>query len=303
MRRVLTATAAAFLCAALPALAQGDFDKVEIKAQKVAGNVWVLYGAGGNIALSVGDDGVVMVDDQFAPLAPKIRKAIAQITKKPIKFLLNTHWHGDHTGGNALFEQGGATILAHDNVRKRLAEGNKASGPTHAEPAPLAALPVVTFDQSATVHLNGEDIRAVHVPRGHTDGDSIVYFTRSNVVHLGDDFFTIGFPFIDLSTGGSVKGTIEALDKLLPTLPKDAKLIPGHGEVSDVEGLRKYTRTLADIYAAVQAGIGQRKTLEQLKKERVLAPWSKLSWAFINEDTFLEIVYADITQSQPSRGP
>jgi glyoxylase-like metal-dependent hydrolase (beta-lactamase superfamily II) len=295
-----TVAAAAVLLSSLPGRAQTDFDKVQIKVQKVAGSVYVLYGAGGNIAVSVGDDGVVMVDDQFAPLAPKVKKAIASITKKPVRFLLNTHWHGDHTGGNGAFAQGGVTILAHENVRKRLAAGNPAPGFTHADPAPAQALPVITFDQSATVHLNGEDIRAVHVPRGHTDGDSIVYFTKSNVVHLGDDFFAVGFPFVDLGSGGSVKGTIEALEKLIPTLPADAKLIPGHGEVAGVEALKTYVRNLSDIYAAVQAGVGQRKSLEELKKERVLSKWSSMSWSFLNEDGFLEMVYADITQSQPS---
>ncbi|GAC1299346.1 MAG: MBL fold metallo-hydrolase [Myxococcales bacterium] len=295
--------AAAALAVATPAAAQSpDFSKVRIKAAKVAGNIYVLTGAGGNIAVSVGDDGVVMVDDQFAPLAPRIKRAIAALTKKPIRFVLNTHWHGDHTGGNLSFERGGATLIAHENVRKRMATGAK-GGIAKADPAPRDALPVVTFDESATVHLNGEEIRAVHVPRGHTDGDSIVFFTKSNVVHLGDDFFSIGFPFVDLDSGGSVKGVIEVLGKLLPTLPADVKVIPGHGAVTDLDGLKKWVRAIEEIYGAVESGVGQRKTLEQLKQERVLSKWSSMSWEFIDENKFLELVYRDVTQGGPAKAP
>jgi cyclase len=304
MKPALAIALAVTLGASLPARSEQtqDFSKVQIKAVKVAGNVYVLYGAGGNIALSVGDDGVVMVDDQFAPLAPKIKEAIAGITKKPMRFILNTHWHSDHTGGNEIFERGGATIVAHDNVRKRLVAGATIMG-NKVPPAPKDALPILTFDDTATLHLNGEDIRAVHVPAGHTDGDSIIYFTKSNVVHLGDDFFQNGFPFIDLASGGSVKGLIDVLNKLIPTLPADAKLIPGHGEVANLEALKAFTKNIEDIYAAVSSGVGQRKSLEQLKKEKAFSKWASMGRAFVSEDLFLEIVYADITQGPKAKAP
>src|SRR6266508_3735399 len=180
---------------------QVDFSKVQIKVTKVSGNIYLLEGAGGNIAASVGDDGIVIVDDQFTPLAEKIQAALKGITDKPVRFIINTHYHGDHTGGNEFFQKQ-APIIAHDNVRKRLQAGGAAGngGSLHMEQKaqPKGALPIITFDHDVTVHLNGEDIRALHFPAGHTDGDSVIYFPKSNVVHMGDDFVTYGFPFVDL---------------------------------------------------------------------------------------------------------
>src|SRR5262249_5353495 len=189
------------------AWAQQDFDKVQIKVTKVAGTVYMLEGSGGNIGVSVGEDGILIVDDQFAPLVPKIQAALKGISDKPVKFVLNTHWHGDHTGGN---EKLGALapIIAHTNVRKRLGSESTTRTGQKRPPSPKAALPVITFDDRLTVHLNGEDIRAIHFPSGHTDGDAIIFFTQSNVVHMGDDFFSGQFPFIDLQSGGTVKGYI-----------------------------------------------------------------------------------------------
>ena len=174
---------------------------MQMKLTKVGGTVYMLEGAGGNIGVSVGEDGIVLVDDQFAPLAPKIREALKGLTDKPIKFVLNTHFHGDHTGGNAQFGAE-APIIAQENVRKRLKEGGAVAG-SEAKPAPKEALPVITFNDRATVHLNGEDIRAIHFPHGHTDGDSIIFFPQSNVVHMGDDFVTYGFPFVDVRSGAA----------------------------------------------------------------------------------------------------
>ena len=231
-----------FAFAATSVFAQQDFSKVEIKVTKVAGTVYMLTGAGGNIGVSVGDDGIVIVDDQFAPLAPKIIEALNGITDKPIKFIINTHYHGDHTGGNEIFGRTG-TIIAHDNVRKRLESGTSARGNT-TPPAPKVALPIVTFNDTATVHVNGEDIRAVHFPHGHTDGDAVIYFTQSNVVHMGDDFFNGMFPFVDVDNGGSVRGMLATVDKVLSTMPDDAKVIPGHGPLSDKAGLRAFAEVL-----------------------------------------------------------
>jgi cyclase len=275
-----------------------DFSKVQIKVTKVAGNIYMLQGAGGNIAASVGDDGIVVVDDQYAPLADKIQAALKGITDKPIRFVINTHYHEDHTGGNEFFQQK-APIIAHDNVRKRLEEGgtagNGGSVKFEAKPQPKSALPIITFDHDVTVHLNGEDIRALHVPSGHTDGDSVIFFPKSNVVHMGDDFVTYGFPFIDLGGGGSVEGMIAGLETIVPKLPPDVKVIPGHGPVSTLDDVRAYIKMLKDTTAAVQAGIKQGKTLDQLKQEKVLDPWKKYSGDFISSDAFIETLYNDLT--------
>ncbi len=189
-----------------------DWSKVQIKATKVSGNIYMLEGQGGNIAASVGEDGIFIVDDQFAPLAEKIQAALKdlKITDKPVRFVINTHYHGDHSGGNAPFSNAGSTVIAQDNVRKRLESGgvagNGGSMKMENKPAEKAALPVITFDHDVTVHLNGEDIRALHFPSGHTDGDSIIFFPKNNVVHMGDDFVRYGFPFIDVSSGGQRPG-------------------------------------------------------------------------------------------------
>jgi len=291
----------AILLAALTCLAVAqdrDFSKVEMKVTKVSGNVYMLEGAGGNIGVSVGDDGIVMVDDQFAPLADKIRVALKGITDKPIRFIINTHYHSDHTGGNALFQKD-APILAHDNVRRRLEEGtspgNYGGLSRPGKASPKEALPILTFDHDVTVHLNGEDIRALHFPSGHTDGDSVVFFPKSNVVHMGDDFVTYGFPFIDLRGGGSVEGMIKALEEIVPKLPPDVKVIPGHGVVSNLDDVRRYIAMLKDTSDVVEKGIKQGKTVDQLKQENVLAAWEKWSGHFITTEQWLITLYNDLT--------
>ena len=212
---------------ATAAFAQRDFSQVEVKATRVAGAVYMITGAGGNIGVSVGDDGLVMIDDQYAPVAPKIEAALKTISNRPLRFILNTHFHGDHTGGNEHFGKT-APLVAHENVRRRLASGGVVRGGT-IPPAPAGALPVITFNDNLTIHLNGEDVRAIHTPHGHTDGDSVIWFTKSNVVHMGDQFFNGAFPFVDRDSGGSVRGTIANIDRVLATIPDDVKVIPGHG--------------------------------------------------------------------------
>ena len=281
------------------ALAQQDWSAVEIKSTRVAGTVYMLTGSGGNIGACVGDDGIVIVDDQYAPLAPKIREALRAISDKPIAFIINTHYHGDHTGGNAIFGRE-APIVAHENVRKRMKDGTTALGRT-TPPAPNDALPVVTFDSTATIHVNGEEIRAVHVPSGHTDGDAVIYFPQSNVVHMGDDFFNGRFPFIDIENGGSVKGLIAGIEKVLTTVPADVKVIPGHGPLADVAALRDYLAMLKAASAAVQKSVKAGKTLEQTVKEKPLAAWDKWSWGFITTDKFTEILYND-AKKKPTKG-
>jgi cyclase len=284
--------------AATLAFAQQDFSKVEIKAEKVSGNIYMLTGAGGNIGVSAGDDGIVIVDDQFAPLADKIRAALKGITDKPVRFVINTHWHGDHTGGNPQFGET-STIIAQTNVRKRLAEGMAGAPPIPATPPMVkAGLPVITFDHDVTVHVNGEDIQAIHFPSGHTDGDSVIFFPNSHVVHMGDDFVTYGFPFIDLRSGGSAKGMIAACEKIMATLPADTKVIPGHGPLSTVADLKPFVQMLRETSAIVQKGIDQHKTLEQLQKENVLAAYSE-KWspkgAFIDTNKMIETLYNDLS--------
>jgi cyclase len=287
----------ALLLAGSAARAQQDFSQVQIKVTKVAGTVYLLEGAGGNIGVSVGEDGIVIVDDQFAPLAPKIKEALKGISDKPIKFVLNTHFHGDHTGGNAAFGAE-APIIAHENVRKRLQQGGTVLG-GEVKPSPKEALPVVTFNDRATVHVNGEDIRAIHFPNGHTDGDSIIFFTQSKVVHMGDDFVTYGFPFVDLANGGSVSGMIAGLEKALAAVPADVKVIPGHGPVSTPADVRKFIDMLKETRALVAQARKDGKTADQMKKDRPLAKYEDLGKGFIKADGWIDALWAD-TNRQPS---
>src|SRR5438105_5735378 len=289
--RAFIASMLAFASAAFAQ--QQDFSKVEVKAAKVAGNVYVLEGSGGNIGATVGDDGVAIVDDQFAPLAPKIQAALKQLSPKPVRFVINTHWHFDHTGGNALFADT-AAILAHSNVRKRLMEGAKTKFGDIA-PASGPALPVVTFEQGLSLWWNGEEIRAIHLRPGHTDGDTVVWFTKSNVVHMGDDYFP-GFPFVDLQSGGSVRGLVEAIDSLLPQIPRDAKILSGHAPVTDVETLRKFARSLEEMIAAMQKAQKAGKTLDQMKADKLLSPWAAWGKGFVKEDDFLATIAEDLAK-------
>ena len=281
-----------------------DFSKVEIKVTRVSGNIYMLEGEGGNIAASVGEDGIVIVDDQFAPLAEKIQAALKdlKITDKPVRFVINTHYHGDHTGGNAPFANAGSTVIAQDNVRKRLESGgtggNGGSLKMEIPPAPKAALPVITFEHDVTVHLNGEDIRALHFPAGHTDGDAVIFFPKNNVVHMGDDFVRYGFPFIDVASGGSVQGMIDAMEKASAMLPADVKVIPGHGALSNLDDVREFVKMLKETSAAVQKALDEHKTLEQMKQEKILEPWKKWSGGFIDSDKFIETLYNSLTGSK-----
>jgi len=291
-------TVLVLIFAAIPVFAQQDFSKVEIKVSKVAGTVYMLQGAGGNIGVSAGDDGIVIVDDQYAPLAPKIRAALATITGKPIKFILNTHYHGDHTGGNVEFSKD-ATVIAHENVRKRLQSGSVAMGRA-TPPAPKEALPIVTFNDRATVHVNGEDIRAVHMPHGHTDGDAVVWFTQSNVVHMGDDFFNGTFPFVDVENGGSVRGMATNVEAVVAQIKDDTKVIPGHGALGDRNSLRAFAEMLRGSLAAVDAAMKSGKTLDQIKSEKVLAQWEKWGGGFFTTDRWAETLYRELGGTVPT---
>jgi cyclase len=271
-----------------------DFSKVQVKATKVAGQIYVIEDAtaefsGGNIGVSIGPDGIVLIDDKFAPLAPKIEAALRTISDKPVRFVINTHYHGDHTDGNAVFGAK-STVIAHENTRKRMSAGAGKDQP----PAPPAALPVITFQDRLSVHLNGEDIRAIHFPGGHTDTDVVIFFTRSNVVHMGDDFFNGIFPFIDTDGGGSVKGLIANLGKLLEQIPADAKIIPGHGPIATTKELRAFQTMLKETSAIIEAGIKAKKTVDQLKKDKVLAKYDAWAKGFFKADDFIDQLYKDL---------
>ena len=298
MRRLAAIAITGLLFGGLAGAQDRDFSKVEIKVSKVAGSVYMLQGAGGNIGASVGDDGIVIVDDQYAPLADKIQAALKGITDKPVRFIINTHYHPDHTGGNEYFQKQ-APIIAQDNVRKRLESGGVGGngGAIHMElkPAPKDALPIITFDHDVTVHLNGEDIRALYFPAGHTDGDSIIFFPKSNVVHMGDDFVTYGFPFIDVDAGGSINGMIDGVEKVIGQVPADVKIIPGHGPVSTIDDVKAYLTMLKDTRDVAQKAIKEGKTLDQMKQAKLLEPWKKYSGDFVNQDVYLETLYNSLT--------
>ncbi|HKR11208.1 MAG TPA: MBL fold metallo-hydrolase [Pyrinomonadaceae bacterium] len=286
-----------FVCAfCVNALAQTDFSRVQIKATKVAGNVYMLEGSGGNIGVSVGPDGILIVDDQFAPLADKIRASLKTLGEGKLRFILNTHWHGDHTGGNVAFGQE-ATIIAHDNVRKRLTSEQRIELFKQSYPAaPKDALPVITFDSSLSVHFNGEDIRAIHYPNGHTDGDSVIFFTTSNVVHLGDDFFAGRFPFVDVDNGGNVVGLAKNIGEIIAKIPADAKLIPGHGPLSTVDDLKLYHRMLLETTDVVRKKLAAGKTVAQIKSEGFPEEWKSWGAGFIKPDTWIDLIHISLTK-------
>jgi len=276
--------ALSFALMAPAAFAQRNFDNVEIKVIPVAKNIYMLEGSGGNIGVSVGADGNLIVDDQFAPLAEKIDTAVQKLNPGKLKFVLNTHHHGDHTGGNAAFGAKDATIIAQSNVRKRLAaEANSRK----------EALPVITFDQSASVHFNGEEIKLLHQGPGHTDGDSIIFFTGANVVHMGDQFFNGGFPFIDLSSGGSVEGYLKTVSVVLEKVPADAKIIPGHGKLATVDDLKDFRAMLVETTGIVKQGMAAGKSLADLKTAGLPEKFKSFGTGFIKADRWIETIYND----------
>ncbi len=296
--RKLLALPLLLAAAAAPAAAQRDWEKVEIKTSQVAPGVSMLQGAGGNIGLSVGDDCAFLVDDQFAPLSDKIKAAVAAVTSKPIRFAFNTHWHGDHTGGNEALAGSGVLIVAHDNVRTRLAVGqlNELFSRT-VPPAPAAALPVITFTDAVTFHLNGDEIYAFHVPPAHTDGDAVVVFRKADVIHTGDLLFNGGYPVIDVPSGGSLSGMIAADDRILALTGPHTKLIPGHGELATPADLRAFRDMLATVRDRVLPLVKAGKSADEIVAAAPLADldarWGKL---FVKADSFLRAVHMSLTR-------
>ena len=286
--------ATVMLSMASPACAQRDFDDVEIKAKEVAPGVAVLIGAGGNIGVSYGEDGTILIDDQFAPLTAKIQQAVLDLEATPVKFLINTHWHGDHTGGNENLGNAGAIIMAHDNVRVRMMRGRSVAG-REVPPASKAALPVVTFAGGIKLHLNGEEVRVIHVDPAHTDGDSIIYWTKSNVIHMGDVFFhKISLPFVDLNSGGDVRGVVAAADAALALADEDTKIIPGHGPMASKADLLAYRNMISGIIDKVEAAMKDGKPLDEIKAMKLANIEGVNQKGFIPPDRFVETVYKSL---------
>jgi cyclase len=284
---VVGAAAAIYVAAAM---AQQNFDAVQIKATQVAPNIWMLEGAGGNIGVSVGEEGVLLIDDQYAPLTGKIMAAVKKITDKQVKYLVNTHWHGDHTGGNENIGKMGVQIVAHDNVRTRLMTG-QATLLGKMDPQPKVALPVITFDNTLTYHINGDTMKVYKVPPSHTDGDVFVRFKNANVVHTGDVFAGWRYPYVDTINGGSVAGIVKAMDDLIPTLDDNTKVIPGHGPLSGKKDVIAYRNMIATVGGRVEALVKQGKNLAEVQAAKPTKDFDE-QWGKVRAgDEFVKFLY------------
>ena len=300
---------AIFLATAAPAAAQRrSLDSVQVRVEKIVPGVAVLFGAGGNIGLSYGEDGNVLIDDQFAPLTDRIVAAIGTLDPKaatsptPVKFVLNTHWHGDHTGGNENLAKRNSVVMAHDNVRHRMEAGVRgAPGEEPIPPSPKGALPVVTFADGVSLHLNGDTLRVIHVEHAHTDGDALVFWSDANVLHMGDTYFNGMLPFIDLDSGGSIDGAIAAAEKALSLTDDMSVIIPGHGPVASKADLIRYRDMLVKLREGVAGGIAADRPLEMIKAERLADAYGKPD-DFISPDAFIETVYKSIMEA-PHKAP
>ncbi|GAC24509.1 beta-lactamase domain-containing protein [Paraglaciecola mesophila KMM 241] len=263
--------------------ADDRFADVQISTQAVNGSTYMLTGAGGNIGVSAGDDGILIIDDQFAPLADKIALAIGDIAKQPMKYVINTHYHGDHTGSNAYFKEvQGSTIFAHDNVRKRLAAED---GHKH------AALPVVTYEKGLTFHFNGDTIKVVHLPAGHTDSDSVVWFEQANVLHAGDLFFQGRFPYIDLAGGGTVDGYIRNVSTVIGMINNDTRVMPGHGELADKKAYQASLEMMQQTANYVSDRKAKGASLDSIIEEGLDEKWQDWAWNFITEEKWITTLY------------
>ncbi len=278
-----------------PAFAQRNFDEVQIETVPVSDNVYMLIGSGGNIGVIVGEDGTFIIDDQFAPLTDKINAAIAEITDKPVGYVLNTHWHGDHTGGNENMGKAGALIVAHHNVRERMHADQLKKLAENNTPAAEDALPVVTFARDVTFHLNGEEIHAFHVVKAHTDGDAIIHFRNANAFHMGDTFFAGRFPYIDLGSGGGVDGIIAAANHVLMLSNSDTKIIPGHGPLSTPDDLKTYRDMLMKLRSKIQLMVSEGKTIEEVQAANPTEGYEDWGTGFINNERIVQFIYNDLS--------
>ena len=264
-------------------------NEATIETNKLSDNVYMLVGSGGNIGVSAGEDGVFIIDDQFAQLTPKIVTAIKAISDKPFQFLVNTYYHGDHTGGNENMAQQGVKIIAHENVRKRLMDGESSKD----------ALPIITFNDRVNVHMNGEDVNVYHVEHAHTDGDAILYFTQSNVLHTGDTYFRNRYPYIDLKSGGSLDGYIKAVKKGLTLINDDTKIIPGHGEISNKEEYQSFLTMLETLRTNVQSEIDKGKSEDEVAANNAITKqYDDLGYGdfFINSERVKRAIYQSLKQ-------
>lgn len=301
MQRLLIAT----LCLVLPFAAHAgrSWEDIDVRAEKAGEGVYMLHGAGGNIGAVIGEDGIFLIDDQFAPLTQKIRTALDELPGgrgKPVKFVLNTHVHGDHTGGNENLGKSGALVVAHENVRRRMTTDEFRKSFLEAGGANVEdALPVVTFSDRMTFHLDNHELATRHYPHAHTDGDSVVWFKDANIVHMGDIYFASGYPFIDVDRGGSVSGVIDAVNDVLARADGRTVIIPGHGPLADRDGLQSYRDMLVAIRARVAAAIEDGRSLEEIQAMKLSAPWDeRWSWQFIDGERFIESVYRSLAATR-----
>lgn len=298
--RIACLVAVSLLWPAAGARAQQPPPPEKLETQKLADGLWVVSGAGGNVTLMVGPGGVLLVDDKLAPATGELKKAIAAVTPKPVRFVFNTHWHGDHTGGNAVFGGEGAVIVAHENVRKRLSTKQLVALMNKEVPAsPEPALPVITFADSLAFHLNGDDLEIVHVEPAHTDGDSIIHFKKADVIVMGDTYFSMGYPFIDTSSGGSVDGYVKAADRVLAIAEPSTKIVPGHGPVTDRQKLRVFRDMIATIRDRIKKLAAEGKTLAEVQAARPSADYDA-TWgkAFIGGPPFVETIYKEVAKKR-----
>jgi len=277
--------------------------EVVIETTDLGSGVYMLKGQGGNIGVIVGEDGVFMIDDQFAPLSDKIKAAIAEISDKPIKAVINTHWHGDHTGGNENFAKSGSVIVAHENVRKRMSTKQVMKAFGREVPAsPKQALPVITFTEQLSFHINNDKLNVIHVPNAHTDGDAIIHFKNANVVHMGDTLFNGMYPFIDVGSGGSIQGFLQNLDNVINMSDANTQIIPGHGPMTNRAELSLYHAMLADIYNNYKNLKAQGKTLEEITEIGISKKYDeKFGQGFIKPDALLGFIHTSSDNNPESK--
>lgn len=289
-------------CSEVVAQSNDRFAKVEIKTEKLGDGIAVLFGAGGNIGVSYGSDGTVLIDDQFAPLTPKIQAAIAELGAEPVKYLINTHWHGDHSGGNENFGKAGALIMAHDHVRARML-GEQKTGRGNDPASPKEALPTVTYHDGIKLHLNGDEVHVKHMSHAHTDGDSIVFWKNANVLHMGDLYFNkVTLPFVDLNSGGNARGVLAAAEKALTMVDENTKIIPGHGPMANKSDLMGYRDMLKSVIGAVEKAQEDGKSMAQIIAMKPAAKWDTNPKAFIKGDAFVEAVYKSLKMPEHHKG-
>jgi cyclase len=285
--------AAALAVVVMPVQAQAPAPDTQVRTEKVAEGLYVLFGNGGNVGVSAGPDGVFIIDDQYAPMTPALSEAIAKISDSPVRFVINTHWHGDHTGGNENFGKMGAVVIAHDNVRARMSVPQAMEFLKREVPAsPPGALPVITFNDSVSLYLNGDDVRVIHVADAHTDGDAIVHFRKANVVHAGDIFFNGLYPFIDAGSGGSIAGLMSAVDAVLALSDDGTRIIAGHGPVSDRAGLEAYRRMLVETVTRIRTLRAEGRTVDEIVAAAPnAADYDKTwAWSFIGAERYVRMV-------------